>query len=122
MSTGNWHRFVALTLVATFCVVAQQAVSTQSGPVVGTANTDPFTRGEAWFYQRCALCHMGRIVKDDVYKPMGPALDGVLKEASPDREKLIRQQIQRGSPRMPGFQYTFTPGEFEELMAYMKTL
>jgi mono/diheme cytochrome c family protein len=123
MRTGTWHRRVAvLTVVATFCLVAQQAVSTQSGPAVGTANKDPFTRGEAWFYQRCALCHMGRIVKDDVYQPMGPRLDGLLKEKSAEREKLVRQQIQRGSPRMPGFQYTFTPAEFEELMAYIKTL
>ena len=80
------------------------------------------TRGEAWFYQRCALCHMGRIVKDDVYQPMGPRLSGVLKGATPEREKLVRQQIERGSPRMPGFQYTFTPAEFDELMAYIKAL
>ena len=123
MSTGTWHRsFAVLTLVASFCLVAQQRLSTQSGPAVGAANKDTFSRGEAWFYQRCSLCHMGRIVKDDVYQPMGPRLDGVLKEAPPDREKLVRQQIQRGSLRMPGFQYTFTPAEFEELMAYIKTL
>lgn len=122
MSTA-WHRRFVLTLVATaFGLVAQQSVSTQSGPAVGTANKDAVTRGEAWFYQRCALCHMGRIVKDDVYQPMGPRLNGALKGATPEREKLIRQQIQRGSPRMPGFQYTFTPAEFEELMAYIKAL
>jgi mono/diheme cytochrome c family protein len=122
MSTA-WHRRFALTLAATvFGLVAQQSASTQSGPAVGMANKDAVTRGEAWFYQRCALCHMGRIVKDDVYEPMGPRLNGVLKGATPEREKLIRQQIQRGSPRMPGFQYTFTPAEFEELMAYIKVL
>jgi hypothetical protein len=63
---------------------------------------------------------MGRIVKDDVYEPMAPKL--TLKNATPAREKAVRDQIQRGSPRMPGFQYTFTPAEFEELIAYMKTL
>lgn len=122
MSTA-WHRCFVLTLVATaFGLVAQQSVSTQSGPVVGTPNKEAVTRGEAWFYQRCALCHMGRIVKDDVYQPMGPLLNGVLKAATPEREKLVRQQIERGSPRMPGFQYTFTPAEFDELMAYIKAL
>ena len=114
--------FVVLTLAGTFCLVAQQRVSTQSGPPIGTANREATSRGEAWFYQRCALCHMGRIVKDDVYQPMGPRLNGLLKGASPDREKVVREQIQRGSPRMPGFQYTFTPAEFEELMAYIKAL
>lgn len=123
MSTRPWHRcFAVLTLAATFCLVAQQSVSTQSGPAIGTANREATSRGEAWFYQRCSLCHMGRIVKDDVYQPMGPRLNGLLKGVSPDREKAIREQIQRGSPRMPGFQYTFTPAEFEELMAYIKAL
>jgi mono/diheme cytochrome c family protein len=119
----TWDRRVVLILAATaFCAVAQQAASTQSRPAVGAANKEAVTRGEAWFYQRCSLCHMGRIVKDDVYQPMGPRLDGVLKGATPEREKLVRQQIERGSPRMPGFQYTFTPAEFDELMAYIKAL
>jgi hypothetical protein len=46
----------------------------------------------------------------------------VFKNASPEREKAVRTLIERGSPRMPGFQYSFTPAEFEELIAYMKTL
>ena len=125
MSRGpRYRRFVLLMLVAIFGVTAQHRVSTQSAvrPAVGTANKEAVTRGEAWFYQRCALCHMGRIVKDDVYEPMGPRLNGVLTGATPEREKLVRQQIERGSPRMPGFQYTFTPTEFDELMAYIKAL
>ena len=65
---------------------------------------------------------MGRTVKDEVYQPMGPLLAGVLKGASPDREKAIRVQIQRGSPRMPGFEHTFPPAELDELIAYLKTL
>jgi mono/diheme cytochrome c family protein len=121
--TIRWHhRVVVLMLVAVFGLVVQQRVSTQGRPAVGQPNKETVTRGEAWFYQRCALCHMGRIVKDDVYQPMGPRLNGVLKGATPEREKLVRQQIERGSPRMPGFQYTFTPAEFEELMAYIKVL
>ena len=116
------HRVVVLMLVVVFGLVVQQRVSTQGRPAVGAANKETVTRGEAWFYQRCALCHMGRIVKDDVYQPMGPRLNGVLKGATPEREKLVRQQIERGSPRMPGFQHTFTPAEFDELMAYIKAL
>lgn len=65
---------------------------------------------------------MGRIVKDDTYQPMGPNLAGLYKSATPAREAQIREQIQRGSPRMPGFRYTFTPAELDEVVAYMKTL
>jgi mono/diheme cytochrome c family protein len=120
MITTCGRPFVLLMFLAASSVVTPQVVLTQTRPAVGTPNREAVTRGEAWFYQRCSLCHMGRIVKDDVYEPMGPAL--TLKNATPAREKAVRDQIQRGSPRMPGFQYTFTQAEFEELMAYIKTL
>ena len=131
MSMKRWHHTVAaLVFIGACWLGVPPAVSTQSRVPMFPVWNDPSTwnlaapaaRGEAWFYQRCSLCHVGRIVKDDTYEPMGPRLDGVLKEAAPDREKLIREQIQRGSLRMPGFRYNFTPAEFEELMAYLKTL
>ena len=118
-----WRQcIVVLMFLVVLSFVASQPVLTQTGPAVGTHNKEAVTRGEAWFYQRCSLCHMGRIVKDDVYEPMGPRLSGLLKGASPEKEKLVREQIQRGSPRMPGFQHTFAPAELEELMAYLRTL
>ena len=125
MRSTIWKLTVAtLMLIATVGLVWPPDVSTQARPATqaASAGAGPAQRGEAWFYQRCSLCHMGRTVKDDVYQPMGPLLNGVLKGASPDREKVVRAQIQRGSPRMPGFEYTFTPSEVEELIAYMKTL
>lgn len=79
-------------------------------------------RGEAWYYQRCSLCHMGRIVKDNTYQPMTPPLTGVLEDTSPEREQFVRAYIQQGTAMMPGFRYSFTAEEFEELMAYLKTL
>jgi mono/diheme cytochrome c family protein len=108
-----------LVIVASWLAVSVD-VATQS-PAAAAA-TAAATRGEAWFYQRCSLCHMGRIVKDDKYEPMAPRLDGVLRNATPEREKGVRQFIQQGSSRMPGFRYNFTPAEFEELMAYLKSL
>lgn len=121
MSRNTWYRVGAALALAGACVLLPSDVSTQS-PLVAQAAGSAATRGEAWFYQRCSLCHMGRIVKDDTYQPMAPRLDGVLRSASPDREKAVREFIQQGSLRMPGFRYTFTPAEFEELMAYLKTL
>ena len=32
----------------------------------------------------------------------------------------VRAQIQKGSQNMPGFQNTFTPAQFEELITYLK--
>ena len=123
MSMKRWHQGVAaLALISVCGLVVPPAVSTQTQPPVQAAGSGAATRGEAWFYQRCSLCHMGRIVKDDTYEPMAPSLDGLLKDASPDREQAVREQIQQGSLRMPGFRYNFTAAEFDELMTYLGTL
>ena len=120
MITRRWRPILAgLVVMATAWLVVPVPVSTQSPTPAGSGAGG---RGEAWFYQRCSLCHMGRIVKDDRYEPMAPRLDGVLKNATPEREKAVRTFIQVGSQRMPGFRYNFTPAEFEELVAYLKTL
>jgi mono/diheme cytochrome c family protein len=122
MSIHTRYRVLAaMAMVAAFWLVLPEGVSTQSPAPAAGAPTAAM-RGEAWFYQRCSLCHVGRIVKDDKYEPMAPRLDGVLKGASPDREKAVRSFIQAGSLRMPGFRHNFTATEFEELMAYLKTL
>jgi mono/diheme cytochrome c family protein len=117
---------MAPMLVAVWCLTIAATAFTQSplqssGPRAAS-ESDAVKRGEAWFYQRCSLCHMGRIVKDDTYESMAPSLEGILKDAPSDREELVRETIQRGSRLMPGFRYNFTPTEFEELIVYLKTL
>jgi mono/diheme cytochrome c family protein len=117
---------MAPMLAAVWCLTIAATASTQSSlqssPPRAASESDSVKRGEAWFYQRCSLCHMGRIVKDDMYESMAPSLEGILKNAPSDREKLVRETIQQGMRRMPGFRYNFTPTEFEELIAYLKTL
>lgn len=81
----------------------------------------PVFRGEGWFQQQCGVCHLGRWRKDGQLQPV-LGLAGVLKDASPAREAAVREHIQRGSVNMPGFQNAFTPTEFDELIAYLKTL
>ena len=78
-------------------------------------------RGEIWFYQRCALCHMERIVKDETYMPLGPSLKGLLKNEPPSREAEVREFIKTGSLRMPGFQHGMDAKELDELLAFLKT-
>jgi mono/diheme cytochrome c family protein len=77
-------------------------------------------RGEVWFYQRCAICHMDRIHKDITYKQIiGPQLTGILKD--PSREAAVREVINKGTLRMPGFQYGLSPKEIDEVIAFLKT-
>jgi mono/diheme cytochrome c family protein len=79
-------------------------------------------RGEGWFQQQCAVCHSGRWRKQGQLQPYAPPLTGVLKNADTAREKVVRAFIEAGSQNMPGFRNTFTATEFDELIAYLKTL
>ena len=82
----------------------------------------PAFRGEGWFQQNCGLCHLGRWRKQGQLQAFAPSLAGVLKAASPEREAAVapvhpaRQREHAGLPeRVHG-------SEFEELIAYLKTL
>jgi len=91
-------------------------------PLTKAVRSDaPAFRGEGWFQQKCGLCHLGRWRKTGQLQSSAPGLIGVLKGATPEREAAVRQYIERGSANMPGFQNAFTPAEFEELIAYLKT-
>ena len=83
---------------------------------------DPAFRGEGWFQQQCGVCHLGRWRKAGQLQPFAPPLTGVLKNGDAAREKAVRAFIQTGSQNMPGFRNTFTATEFDELIAYLKSL
>ena len=84
--------------------------------------TEQETRGENLFRQRCSLCHLPRKLKFGSPAVVGPDLTGLFKEAGPDKMKLLRGSILKGSPNMPGFQYGLEPKEVDDLIAYLKTL
>jgi len=52
---------------------------------------------------------------------IGKNLRGILKNVKPEQETAVRESIQKGGDRMPGFRYTLTPAQIEDLMAYLKT-
>lgn len=80
-------------------------------------------KGEYLFLQRCSLCHVMK------YGRAGPRLptvwlnlEGLFKNAAPDQEKTVREFILKGTPRMPGWQYTLDAKQIDDLIAYLKTL
>jgi mono/diheme cytochrome c family protein len=73
--------------------------------------------GKKLFVQRCSVCHLPALPS---YTAYGPLLDKNLVE---DRgEEAIRLQVMQGSARMPGFQYTLSPVEIDQIAGYLKTL
>lgn len=86
------------------------------------SNTLTMRRGEALFYQRCSLCHLPRIRKPQTTPGPAPSLTGILKNADKDQEIAVRNQIMKGTERMPGWQYGLKPGQMDDLITYLKTL
>ena len=73
--------------------------------------------GKKLFVQRCSVCHLPALPS---YTAYGPLLN---KAMVADRgDEVVRLQIMQGSPRMPGFQYTLSPKEIDQLVVYLKTL
>ncbi|OFW13383.1 MAG: hypothetical protein A3F69_05845 [Acidobacteria bacterium RIFCSPLOWO2_12_FULL_66_10] len=97
-------------------------IKTPAKPMVGPIDRDAAGRGEISFYQRCALCHLDRMNKDETFKQiLGVPMTGILKDASPSREAAVRELIKKGGFRMPGFQYSLNAKQMDELVAYLKT-
>ena len=117
---------VCILGLATFCFRSSGLVLAQNTPAAGPSSpaklTEQETRGEGLFRQRCSLCHLPRKLKFGSPPVIGPDLSGLFKEAGPDKMKLLRGSILKGSPNMPGFQYGLEPKEVDDLIAYLKTL
>jgi mono/diheme cytochrome c family protein len=73
--------------------------------------------GKKLFVQRCSVCHLPALPS---YTAFGPLLDNNL--VSDRGDEAIRRQILQGSARMPGFQYTLSAAEIEQIAGYLKTV
>jgi mono/diheme cytochrome c family protein len=73
--------------------------------------------GKKIFVQKCSVCHLPALPS---YTAYGPLLD---RNVVSDRgEETVREQIQRGSAKMPGFQYELSSVEIEQIVGYLKAL
>ncbi len=73
--------------------------------------------GKKLYVQKCSVCHLPALPS---YTAYGPLLDN---NVVADRgEEAVREQIERGSAKMPGFQYQLTLVEIEEIVGYLKTM
>ena len=113
-------------VLAVFYSPGSELLLAQNSPATTTSSfaklSEQETRGENLFRQRCSLCHLPRKLKFGSPPVIGPDLSGLFKEAGPDKLKLLRGSILKGSPNMPGFQYALEPKEVDDLIAYLKTL
>ena len=107
------------------------AQSQQASPPARSNATTPVLNeqqrlGKGLFMQNCSLCHLPD--RDNPKNPVddgstvGPLLKGLFRGEKPRREDVVREFIQKGTPRMPGFRYGLEPKEIDNIIAYLKTL
>lgn len=72
--------------------------------------------GRRLFEQSCGVCHTRPTLIAGMY---GPELSRLNLGG---REDLVAAFISNGTPRMPGFKYTYTPEQIAAIAAYIKTL
>jgi mono/diheme cytochrome c family protein len=78
--------------------------------------TDTQKLGQRLFEQSCGVCHTRPTLVSGLY---GPALS---KEAAGGREDVVRDVISNGTPRMPGFKYTYDANQIAAIAAYLKIM
>jgi mono/diheme cytochrome c family protein len=72
--------------------------------------------GQRLFEQSCGVCHTRPTLVSGLY---GPALS---KEAAGGRGDVVRDVISNGTPRMPGFKYTYDANQIAAIAAYLKIM
>jgi mono/diheme cytochrome c family protein len=83
---------------------------------VWAQNGNETALGMRLFNQSCRVCHTKPQLSSPQY---GPALS---MNTFGGNAEAMRQFISKGSPRMPGFKYTFKPAEIDAIVAYIKTI
>ena len=118
------HIIVGLFFLA-FAIASPVMVAAQAPPGSGAGipQTAAEQRGEAMFVKTCMLCHNLASARSAQAKGTGvEASDfiGLFKRPGMT-EEYVRQMTRVGIPRvMPGYQYTYTPDEMDDLIAYLK--
>jgi mono/diheme cytochrome c family protein len=79
-------------------------------------NGSEATLGLRLFNQSCRVCHTKPQLSSPQY---GPVLS---MNTFGGNAEALRQFISNGSPRMPGFKYTFKPAQIDAIVAYIKTI
>lgn len=107
--------------------LAAQAGQPSSSPASPPLLNEQQRSGEALFLQNCGLCHApiteNRKDSKIIPKPRATSLAGMFRRTPPVRDDVVRIIIQQGvAKKMPGFQYTLSSKELDDILAYLKTM
>ena len=105
------HPGVAIAAVAAIVVSAAASASAQQPQLSDTQKL-----GQSLFVQSCGVCHLKPQLTAVQFAPV------LSRESASGNEDGMRQIISNGSPRMPGFKYTFNDTQIAAIASYLKTV
>ena len=101
-------------LFAVFVTASASAAFAQGAPDASFNDTQ--REGLRLFSQSCGVCHTLVQQRTKQYAPV------LSRETLGGDEELIREYISNGTPRMPGFRYSFEPAQIGAIVQYIKTV
>lgn len=100
-----------------FVVFAQLAVWPLTASAQTTAGaSNQHLLGIRLFNQSCRVCHTKPQLTSPQYAPV------LSMNTLGGKADVIHEVISNGTPRMPGFKYTYKPAEIDAIVAYLKTI
>jgi mono/diheme cytochrome c family protein len=105
-------RKIALLLVPFAVAATVPFAFAQTGPDL----TPEQVRGRLILTQNCNICHLPQNPGSQTY---GPLLN---KASANGDENLMKQVIQTGLVKMPGWRYALSDSQINDVIAYIKTL
>ena len=72
--------------------------------------------GQSLFVQSCGVCHLRPQLNSPQFAPV------LSRDSASGNEDAMRQVIANGTPRMPGFKYTFNDTQIAAIASYLKTV
>lgn len=104
--------------VAALMIAVPLGLLTQAPPAAAQApDLNPAQHeGLRLFSQHCGVCHT---VVQQRTKQYGPVLS---RDTLGGDAELIGEYVRNGTPRMPGFRYTFNSEQIGDIVAYIKTI
>jgi mono/diheme cytochrome c family protein len=86
---------------------------TRSG---AASSDDTVSLGRRLFQQNCSVCHTQATLTNPMY---GPSL---YRDIVNGKEQVMREYINKGSNKMPGFRYGLKASEIDAIIEYLKTV
>jgi mono/diheme cytochrome c family protein len=103
----------AFFLFLTVLTAVPQVAFAQAG---AAALNDTQLLGRRLFTQSCGVCHSKPVITSGQY---GPVLS---KESLGGQSDVMVEVISNGTPRMPGFKYTYSPEQIAAIASYLLTV